>query len=231
MTKICPGLHQIPVGPTNVFLLEDDNTYTLVDAGPPGEDTELLSALDDLGVAPNEVENIVVTHSHQDHTGALRAVKEVTGADIRMHPEDAALVAEGKNRRPWTITPGPFHRVLYWLFVKGGPESIPPVESDHDVHGGQSLPIAGGIETVHVPGHCAGQLALLWRRHGGILFAADAALSLFGRPIMSLVYEDLDQGRDDLARLSELEFETAVFGHGAPIMENAAEQFRTYYGR
>ena len=39
-----------------------------------------------------------------------------------------------------------------------------PVEAaaiEHHVEDGQILPI-GGLEAIHVPGHCAGQLAFLW---------------------------------------------------------------------
>ena len=34
---------------------------------------------------------------------------------------------------------------------------------------GEVLPFAGGIRAVHAPGHCAGQLAFFWPRHGGVL--------------------------------------------------------------
>jgi hypothetical protein len=36
----------------------------------------------------------------------------------------------------------------------------------------QILPIAGSIEVIHTPGHCAGHVALLWRP-GRMLFAGD----------------------------------------------------------
>jgi glyoxylase-like metal-dependent hydrolase (beta-lactamase superfamily II) len=28
---------------------------------------------------------------------------------------------------------------------------------------GETLPIAGGLHVVHIPGHCAGQVAFLWQ--------------------------------------------------------------------
>lgn len=228
MTTICPGLHQIPVGVTNVFLLRDGEELTLIDAGPQGKAQELMEGLEQIGVAPSDIENILVTHCHQDHSGALKSVKEATGADVWMHPRDAKLVEQGRSRRPWTVTPGIFHRILYWIYVKGVPVDIPEVEIEHEIQDDQTLPVAGGLRAVLVPGHCAGQIAFLWPKQGGVLFAADAALSLFGRPLLSIVYEDLDQGREDVTRLANLDFETAVFSHGAPFLNDAAAQFRRY---
>ncbi|HMB02744.1 MAG TPA: hypothetical protein VKP69_03270, partial [Isosphaeraceae bacterium] len=50
---------------------------------------------------------------------------------------------------------------------------IDPTEIEHEVGDGEML--ANGLRAVHVPGHCAGQLAFLWPQHGGVLIAADAA--------------------------------------------------------
>ena len=32
-----------------------------------------------------------------------------------------------------------------------------------------------GLQVIHTPGHCAGQVAFLWPREGGVLFVGDAA--------------------------------------------------------
>jgi glyoxylase-like metal-dependent hydrolase (beta-lactamase superfamily II) len=49
-------------------------------------------------------------------------------------------------------------------------------EADEET-GESRLPFAG-IEVVHVPGHRAGQIALRWPRHGGVLLAADTAMNM-----------------------------------------------------
>jgi len=74
------------------------------------------------------------------------------------------------------------------------------------------------------------EIALLWERHGGVLVAADVALCLWGRPRLSVVYEDLEQGRRDLRRLGAMGFEKAVSGRGAPIEATAAAQFQAQFG-
>lgn len=230
MDIICPGLLQIRLGSTNVFLLQVQGDVLLIDAGPEDKAPTLFATLQAGGIRPTDIDSILVTHAHQDHAGGLKALKDATGAPVWMHSRDASLVQEGRTRRPWSVTPGPLHHILYWLYVRGVPETVPPVEIDHHIDGDQSLPFGDGLRAIHVPGHCAGQLAFLWPKYGGVLFAGDAALSVWGRPCLSIVYEDVQQGHKDLQRLSALDFETAVFGHGAPITEAAAQQFRRYYG-
>jgi len=229
MKKIRPGLHQLSLGVAHAFLLCHRDDLVLVDAGPADESDVLLSTLRTEGIVPSDIDHIVVTHSHQDHAGGLQAVQSATGAEVWMHPADAALVEEGRARRDWSITPHPFQHVLYWLFVHGVPETVPATAVDRTVTDGDVIPVAGGLHVVHVPGHCAGQIALVWPQHGGVLFAADAALSLLGYPLRSVVYEDRAQGRADLRRLGTLDVETAVFGHGAPILDNAAGRFRNAF--
>ena len=87
------------------------------------------------------------------------------------------------------------------------------------------LPIAGGLTVLHTPGHCAGQICLLWPPHGGVLLAADAAANTFGLGL-SVTYEDRAEGERQLHRLAALDFRVACFGHGKAIIGDAASRFR-----
>ena len=76
----------------------------LVDTGVARSAARIGAAIRDLGRAPGDVRAIVLTHLHRDHTGALAEVKSRTGAEVWMHPADAALVREGVFVRP--LEPG-----------------------------------------------------------------------------------------------------------------------------
>jgi glyoxylase-like metal-dependent hydrolase (beta-lactamase superfamily II) len=97
---------------------------------------------------------------------------------------------------------------------------------EHEVSDGEVLPFAGGIRAVHVPGHCAGQLAFLWPRHGGVLFVADAAANVAGLLGLSPGHEDLEEGKRSAKKLAGLDFEAACFGHGRAIRSGASARFR-----
>src|SRR5262249_47483555 len=153
-----------------------------------------------IGRRPADIRRILVTHCHADHSGSLAEMKRLTGAPAAMHPLDAAMVREGKSMRTLHPAPGLLNavmcRLLRPLFA---PTAIELAEIEHEVQDGETL--SGGLKAIQVPGHCAGQLAFLWPEHGGVLIAADAAANVFGLAL-SLMYEDVDEGRRSLSKLS-----------------------------
>jgi glyoxylase-like metal-dependent hydrolase (beta-lactamase superfamily II) len=229
LSEVVPDLYQVSLGTVNAFLLRDSDHLTVIDAGTPEDAESLLAAVREMGYRPSDVQNILVTHAHYDHAGGLAALKEATGAPAWMHPLDAELVRAGRAMRPYQVTPGLLNRILYWVFVRGNPETLQPASIECEVEDGEEIPVAGGLRAIHVPGHSAGQLAFLWPRHGGVLLAGDAAANAMGLQL-SLIHEDSDLARASLRALSEETFEVAVFGHGGPIPTQASRQFRTTFG-
>ncbi len=87
------------------------------------------------------------------------------------------------------------------------------------------LPFADGLVAVHIPGHCAGQVAIHWRKKPGVLFAAYACINRKDM-VLAAAQEDVDEARRSLAKLAHLSFETARFGHGPPIVTDADQRFQ-----
>ena len=227
LEQILPSLYRVPLKAVNAFVIDlGDDGLTLVDAGTPDDARAILDAVGELGRRPADVRHILVTHCHADHAGGLAELKEATGAPAYMHPADAEMVRVGRALRPLTPTPGPLNRAAFWLFLRNGPEKLPATEVEHEVPDGEVLPLAGGIRAVHAPGHCAGQLAFLWPRHGGVLFAADAAANVAGLLGLSPGHEDLEEGKRSAKKLAGLAFEAACFGHGRAIRRGASARFK-----
>jgi glyoxylase-like metal-dependent hydrolase (beta-lactamase superfamily II) len=222
--RICHSLYVIPVGPVNTFLLDSPDGCVLIDTGFPKSENTILKAIQQLGKRPTDIRHIVLTHAHPDHIGGAARLRQATGAELFAHPADEAIMAQGAGFRPLYPAPGLKNRILFRLFI-GRIDSVEPVRVDHLVNDVQVLPIAGGIKAVHAPGHCAGQLALLWPQNGGVLFAADACANLFGLDL-SVAYEDFAEGKRSLNKLAELEFRIACFGHGKAILHDAGERFK-----
>src|ERR1700693_465067 len=221
--QIIPGLYVIPVGPVNTFLLESPRGCTLIDSGLPGSAKKILQAVEALGKKPKDIRHIVLTHAHPDHIGGLAALKKATGAEAYMHAVDAPIAEFGRGFRPMKPAPGFATGLLFRLCVR-----MKPVEGariEHHIEDGQDLPFARDVTAIHVPGHCAGQIALLWHQHGGVLFAADACSNMMGLG-WSLGYEDFEQGKRSLRKLAALDFDAACFGHGKSLLNNAARKFK-----
>ena len=105
-----------------------------------------------------------------------------------------------------------------------------PVAADHQINDGDELPIAGGVRVIHTPGHTAGHVSFFVEGHGGVLFAGDAAGNMFGRvgkPLLMFT-EDMDEAKESMKKLAELEFDTACFGHGRVLKGKANMAFRRY---
>lgn len=228
LRQIVPGVYQISLGLVNAFFI-DSGERTLVDTGYPGSAEAVLRAVRELGRDPQAIRHILVTHNHPDHAGSLAALKQATGAPAYMHHADAGAVRKGQITMRMKPVSGLLPGALFRLFIPRGPVSIPAAQIEHEVADGETLPAAGGIRVVWTPGHSPGHLVFLWPRHGGVLFAADAASSIVGLGL-SLGYEDLAEGRRSLAKIAGFDFEVAVFGHGRPITSGAAARFRGKWG-
>ena len=216
------------MGFANAFLIEGDDGLTLIDAGFPDKEAAVFGAIRQLGRSPGQLRHLIFTHSHPDHIGSAAAIVRESGARTYMHRLDISIAESGGPFRPLTPAPGLLGRVLCKLFFHPN-ERVNPIAIDQPLTAGELLPIAGGLEVIHAPGHCAGQVALLWRP-GRMLFAGDVCINVIGLgdPVG---FESLEEGRASQTKLASLSFDAAGFGHGRPIARDASACFRDKYGQ
>ncbi len=226
---IVPGVHLIPMGFVNAVLLEDENGPVLIDTGMPDSAPKILAALEEKGLAPADVQKIIVTHKHIDHTGSLAALKRATGAPAAMHPVDAAQVRIGVAMHPVKTAPGLFSHLMAFM-IRRMPADLEAAEVEEEVGEGDRLPLAGGIEVLHTPGHSAGHISLFMPRDGGILITGDAANHVMGLR-MPPIFEDSAAGMASLRRLASMEFDKAIFFHGKSLLGSASRRFAEKWGR
>ncbi len=208
----------------NVYLIDEgDAGLTLVDVGFEKNAAKITEAIRGIGREPSDLTNILITHAHPDHLGSAAHFESDT-TPATMHAIDAEIARAGKIEQTMSPGPGLLNSILFRILIGSKPATFPPVAAKISVQDGDTLDIAGGIEVVHTPGHTGGHVSFLWKRDGGILFAGDVASNMTGFNY-SLGYDDLATAENSLARLGRLDFDTAVFGHGNPIMENAAKRF------
>ncbi len=92
-------LHALNVGfiSTNCYIVGSEKTKNGMVIDPGAEAKAILHAIDRLGLS---VSLIVITHSHFDHLGAVKGLKDATGAKF------AAGAGSGK------IAPGAFGKMV-----------------------------------------------------------------------------------------------------------------------
>lgn len=213
--QVADDLHVIR-GLVNVHILKTDDGLAVLDTGFPGSAPKIRDGVRAIGGTPADVRHIIVTHAHPDHIGSAAALKRETGAIVWAHPVDAPILEAGTGFRPIHASPGLVNRLLT-RFVLGRITSVEPVHVDRLLEDGGCPSFLPDLQAIHAPGHCAGQIAFLWRRHGGVLFTADTCINMRG-PKLPPACEDVAQARRSLERLKQLDFQMICFGHGRPVL-------------
>jgi glyoxylase-like metal-dependent hydrolase (beta-lactamase superfamily II) len=222
--NIVDGAWLVPLGVVNSVLLEgDDGGLVLVDAGFPNHEDAIFSAIDNVGRRPEDLKHLVCTHAHPDHIGSAAAVVKRTNAITWMHTVDVPISETGGPFRAMRPSPGLIQRIGFRIFWRPD-DRVGPLRIDEQMQDGDTLPIAGGLDVIHTPGHSAGHVSLLWHP-GRLLIVGDVGSNVAGISD-PLGFEDREQGRRSQSRIASLQFEAAAFGHGRAISHNAAEQIR-----
>jgi glyoxylase-like metal-dependent hydrolase (beta-lactamase superfamily II) len=226
--RVIEGVHLITMGMANAYLIEAHDGLTLIDAGYPRKEAAVFEAIRGLGRSPDQLKHLIFTHGHPDHIGSAAAIVQQTGARTYMHPLDIRMAESGGPFRPLRAAPGLLQHVLCNLLYHPD-QRVEPIAINQPLIVGEMLPIAGGFEVIHTPGHCAGQVALLWRPRR-MLFAGDVCINIMGLGD-PLGFESLQEGRASQRKVASLSFDAAGFGHGEPIPRDASERFFNKWGK
>ena len=221
--QVARGVYQVGLRGVNVFIVESGEDLVLVDAGLRKSPARITEAIYGLGRLPQDVHAIVVTHAHPDHVGGLAEMQRRTGAEIWMHPADAALVRRGVLGRPLEAGPSRLSRTVVSALGRFSSRQGEPVVVAHELSDDEELPF-DGLRAVHTPGHTEGHLALLLPREGGVLFVGDAANHM-ARLSLGALHERAAVSRRSIDKLAALQFEVACFAHGRAIRHGASAAF------
>lgn len=184
----------------NVYVLDDGARLTLVDTGSGFESSNesLLAGLDGVErsfgrrLRLEDVSCVLITHAHMDHFGGLELVRSRTSAPVGIHPLDRGVLSHYEERVVMAskqlrvflhragVSPEMTARVMQmYLAPKSRYRSLPAsfsLEEGKPVaftdHGGTTVDL--GLEVLHTPGHCPGQVCLL---AGEVLLCADHVLA------------------------------------------------------
>ncbi|SDS00651.1 MBL fold metallo-hydrolase [Actinopolymorpha singaporensis] len=220
--ELVPGLHMFPFEVGQAYLWVDDDGLTLVDTGVAGSAPTIQDGVHRLGYDRRDIKNIVLTHFHEDHVGSAAEIVGWNGATVMAHQLDAPVV-RGEQAAPAPVVTDE-ERPYYERVVPYVPAAL-PVRVDRELVDGDRIDLGGGAAVIGMPGHTDGSIALHLPRHR-VLFTGDAIASIQDMPILGVFNVDRARAVESFRRVVQLDVDVACFGHGAPLVGDAAPALR-----
>ena len=208
---------------SNIYLITE-NGLALVDAGFPMDLPVIHLGLRELGARPCDLDLIVATHYHGDHTGTMAGLQRKYGVRTAMHERDAPFASGDRPQETTEVALSKllFYTALWPLF------RYRHFRVDLMLREGEVIDLLGGLEVLHTPGHSTGSVCL-YGAGKGVLFSGDLVRNekgvLEGPP--EHFTPDQPAACRSLQRIAGLDFETLLPGHGQVITRGAGQRFRS----
>ena len=217
-------IHPLPLSKSNAFLLMGEKPI-LIDSGSPGDLPSLKRKLHKAGVSLAEIELLVLTHAHFDHTGNAAAIRELSGCKVVAQEAEKGYIENGRTA---VIAPYNLMARLMNPFM-----NIPFAATKVDIILKDSLdltPYGADAQVFLTPGHTPGSLSILTREGEAVvgdLIGGGYLLGLFfpQKPRYHYWIENMDQVQDSLKKLFAGEITTIYVGHGGPLNGSQARRF------
>jgi glyoxylase-like metal-dependent hydrolase (beta-lactamase superfamily II) len=145
-----------PVGmlQCNCTIVGDETTREAIVIDPGDDPDVILAKLDAHGLT---LKQIVCTHTHIDHVGAIFDLQRRAGTPASIHKADLVLFDALDTQAQWLGMPAPKRGTI-----------------DHFLNDGSSVACSGvELGVIHTPGHTPGSTCFLLETGRNILFAGD----------------------------------------------------------
>ena len=220
----------------NFYLLEEVGGLTLVDAGTTGDWDVFATAMAGLRRQATDLQAVLVTHAHSDHTGFAERARTTTGAGVWIHQLDATAAGGGAPAKNETgiarylARPEAYRTLVHLIRHRG--MKIAPILQLSAFADGDTIDVPGRPRIVHAPGHTPGMSAVFVESRR-VLLTGDALVTrnpLTGRrgpQIMpSGLNRDSQQALRSLDVVAHVPADLVLPGHGEPWEGRVAEAVR-----
>ena len=182
---------------SNIYVLGKEDAV-LVDAGVGNYANPVWPQLEEMGIGPEKVAGVIVTHAHHDHVSGLFIIIEKTKPWVYIHGLAAKYVASHFGPKLALVGDGDTVETSLWP-----------------------------LDVIWTPGHTEGEICL-YASEQRILFSGDAVFpdGYYGRYEGDAAFLDTVKS---LKRLTKLDVDIMLPGHGMPVYRNAGEHIKRAY--
>lgn len=208
---------RITLGVNSSYLIKGKD-IVMIDGGNPQKLGLFKRKLSKLGIEPDEIKLIVLTHSHFDHAGSARDIRDLTGAKIAIHESERSYVESGGMIIPKGVNflgklTMPAFRIMKEISF---PKFEPDILITDKPYSLSEYGIDGNI--IHTPGHTMGSISVIL--DSGEAFVgcmAHNGLPFRIRPGLPIYAQDIEEIKRNWKTLIDSGAKTVYPGHGKPF--------------
>jgi glyoxylase-like metal-dependent hydrolase (beta-lactamase superfamily II) len=203
----------------NAVYLVDAAEPALIEAGPGADHERIVTALDRIGVDPDALAHIVVTHIHMDHAGGVGALLErYPRATVWVHERGARHLVDPERLVASTARTYGDERMhaLYGTMVPSAAHRVRSVNAGERVYLGDR-----SFSVVYTPGHASHHVALHDDRTGA-MWTGEAIGSYLPwadsyRPALPPPEVDVERALGSIAAMRSRRPTTLLTSHYGPV--------------
>ena len=217
MSQVYKGVQFIPgqdefIPDSHIYVIGDpaSGDLSVVDAGLTGKGSYKVGAIRKMGIRPEDIKRVIMTHTHLDHIGCLAELqKEFPGAELWVHRLEADLLEKGDDRAVYGMEM--FKGMCQMQF--GLDANAFKFKVDRKLEGGETLEIGNMVwDVVFIPGHSMGGIAL-YEPVAKILIPGDVVYADYAIGRFDLFGANPAQLKDSLDKLAKLDIDILLPGH------------------
>jgi glyoxylase-like metal-dependent hydrolase (beta-lactamase superfamily II) len=243
MTEITPGIYwlKLPMNVpettlthVNVYLVQGDNGYLLVDTGWNTDEVynSLQKQIAEIGADIRDISRIVITHIHPDHYGLAGRLKQLYGPELTFHNAEKEFIESRYINMDKLL-----EQTARWLSINGTPshemaemrdatvsmkQYVVPAYPDVTLYGGETINTGRfNFQVIWTPGHSSGHVCL-YEPEKKVLLSGDHILPTItpniGKHPQS-IENPLGRFLDSLNELKKMDIGLVLPGHEKPFTE------------
>ena len=229
LDTIAPHVTGVNIIMVNVYAVSSiEGGWSLIDAGLPLSATRIKHFAENRFGAGSRPQNIILTHGHFDHVGALKELVDYWQVPVYAHRAELPYITgQSAYPPPDASVGGGLMTILSPMYPRG------PIDigaSAHALPDDGSVPGLPGWQWIHTPGHTPGHVSF-FRKGDSTLLVGDAFCTTKAESFLAIASQpaelhgppayytpDWDATRTSIEKLAALRPMVLAPGHGYPMV-------------